>query len=728
MDSMEIRVGGVYVERGDMFIGEGFRLRRFQEDLLKLFKDKAFSESGVVYLTAPTGAGKTLTLLLPWEAYRDLGKGRGWGVLGFYPSNELLIDQAQSIKRLLERVYGLKEIPLDGAPRNIILMGDSEKRTVITLISGRILGELEEKYSGRNHLEILEIIADMIDGAGPDYKIVLATHDLFYYLLTGLYTDPSTAVSWLNAVVDGRNPLIRGLKDRLSRIGTLLFRLGLGPIVFYDEYHSWSLIDYLSSLALVSILSHDKIVVLSSATPLSGARKHLRELGVEELGVIEARPSGQGDIVKAPSRIVLYGYDRGDAGGRNINIYNVQVIIPRHVVEHAPELEDHATMNNGAILIIVDRLSYAVETYNKLLKHGKTASIITGFSKQGDPLSTLYIVGNRAVELGIDNPRTTTGVVSGKSYSSVIQRIGRIGRRLPKKTGESLIHLILSKGKLEELEDKLHGSRISYTELNNALLETMPSEVRLERIFETPTGRQYVGLIRRLYMESTRVIFSGGTPPPIGRNHRETEGLERINNILKCMGSRGVKLVELRTGGINVKYKFKSGGGGVYDLFTILRNYLLYDIEDKGGEPVLIISNEPVPEPRPLAATIDRFVERRLKRGGGLVSSTVSALLTGRNHIDLIYRPRSTGESGELVGSLERIVDALLKTLMDLPISIVEPRGEGESDLYEYLTYTSYAIPVEDYGQRNRYLLLGKLALIPHMIREWYGKDVVCFP
>ncbi len=733
--TQEYRVGGVYVEKGEREIGRGFKLRRFQEKVLKHLTDRLGDEkfNGVLFLSAPTGSGKTLTLLLPWEAYREHGFSRGFGVVGFYPSNELLLDQFASIKNLLGKIYGLHPAGNIGLPRNIsLLVNDEGMKVVVTLISGRILKELEPHYPGRNHLEILEELASTVSRLGPDYKIVLSTPDLHYYLELGLYTNPQQAVEWLNSVLRGEEPRVTGLKDRLSMIGRVLLRLGYGPVVFYDEYHSWSLLDYLTSLALISIMSSEKIVVLSSATPLDRVKKHLEDQGVEVFGEVNAEPSSSGDLVKSPTRLVVYGYDKRDAGGGLINIYNAQKMIPMHLENNHSLLSEHAEANDGQVLVILDRIAYAVEAYNVLVSRNISSSLVTGFRKIGDPVSSLFIVGNKAIELGIDNPRATTGVVTGKSYSSIIQRIGRIGRRKPPGTGESLIHLVISRGKLEELTGVIgSGENISYTVLSMGLSRVLPSELRLQWLYETVVGREYVDLLKKLYGEKLRIIYSGGTPPVVKAPRIEAHRYKRLAGIMKCFTGVEHELLELRTSGVEARYKFaETGEEGVYDLLTILRNYPLISVDYRSNEPVITISDKPNPEPNPITGWIGRGIITRSLRRKRVVSGKLRGFWENRresSRLKLLYNARSIDELFRAMRKPGEIRNMLESLMEDKPATLYATNDRGIIKIMEYLTYTSYAIPVEarDISGREVYLLIGKLAILPYMLDKEL-KEPIC--
>lgn len=130
----------LYVEESDKWVKlkGSIRLRGFQHELLRIFMDTETKE--VVVLSAPTGAGKTLTLLLPLFANLELGEAHYHGAVGVYPSRELARDQMASVANMLDALIG-EECRLGGAVEVLKALGGSKVK------------ELLEKYESEKREE-----------------------------------------------------------------------------------------------------------------------------------------------------------------------------------------------------------------------------------------------------------------------------------------------------------------------------------------------------------------------------------------------------------------------------------------------------------------------------------------------------------------------------------------------------------------------------------------------
>ena len=716
-------VGGVFVSKSGKRFGS-FWLRGFQERVLGIIGGfiSGGVGPGVVLVSAPTGAGKSLCLLLGYEVFREAGL-RGFGCLGLYPSNELLDDQFRSVGNIVERAlgYGLSVFG-DWRDRVFRLyVGPGGEKLVLARISGRILGELGETggFRGLGHLDMLVRISGELMRIDPDYSVVLATPDLFYYVLLGVYGDYERTARYISSILEGVEPRITGLKDRLARLGTVNLRLGSKPIVFFDEYHSWGLLDYLSSLALVKLfVESGSLTILSTATPIPGVENHLEALDVPVVGKVEESGSGGGDLVKLPARITFYGYGRGDAveAGRPglINIYTVQKLMPAHVRRHGREAVEYAEEAGAQALVVLDRISYTLETsavLEEMLGADKVA-VVTGMIVRGSPGKALVITGNKAIELGIDNPRALSGIIAAKTYSSLIQRIGRIGRRRYGGVGEAHIQVVLSEKKLHDLVTRLGGrSRVEYRELASALNEIMPSEPRMTYLADKPLGRAYIELLLHIHRYASNIIYRGGVPvekprpPPISGE---------LRRILRNMGDKAVEALSLRTGGIQVKYRFKNTGQTrVYDLFTILRNFEIHDIITEEDEPVIILEETPVTNPQPIEALLKHSPRKPL-----LETSLLSRII--KIHLNpfkpIIYSPRTTRAITNTI--LKNTEAKITETLKQQPATITTSSSPQEEKIYKLLTYTSTTIPAKHRNKTKAYILLNKNTILPYILKQ----------
>jgi len=312
--------------------GKEIRLRNFQYELLKIFLNK--DSRDLVLLRAPTGAGKTFTLLIPLLANLE----SGWvynGAVGVYPSVELAKDQMISVANFLHEISceekSIREIydvfrDLDdeiiNRLSNYIRVFRLERDLYVTLIIitseslEEILAALRRKGVNSKR-EVLELIWRGV--AHNSYRIIFTVPEYPYLLLSASYQDFHEAGVWISYAVNELMRFIRamhkdeevylkGLAERIDRIRsreefplskTFLEELSLAYLlfrapVFFDEFHLYSGRSLASFIALLYILMHDiwgigKIVV-SSATPektilIKGSRKDLLKL-VERLAEI----------------------------------------------------------------------------------------------------------------------------------------------------------------------------------------------------------------------------------------------------------------------------------------------------------------------------------------------------------------------------------------------------------------------------------------------------------
>jgi len=94
----------IKLSKEEIALKEGFkiRLRDFQYELLKRFYNR--EEREVIIVKAPTGSGKTLSLLIPLIANIKSSNWMYHGSVGIYPSRELARDQFISIYNLLLKI------------------------------------------------------------------------------------------------------------------------------------------------------------------------------------------------------------------------------------------------------------------------------------------------------------------------------------------------------------------------------------------------------------------------------------------------------------------------------------------------------------------------------------------------------------------------------------------------------------------------------------------------
>jgi Distinct helicase family with a unique C-terminal domain including a metal-binding cysteine cluster len=159
--SVSFTIKEAYIETGNISIN-GIRLRRFQEELFD-----SLGKYSRILLRAPTGSGKTFTLLL--GAIKSYLEKNLYPVVGIYPSRALVYDQARSIQETLQRM-GFKE---------------GEKNTFVGRlnINGEDKGEISIKINILTS-EVKEIPREFQFPTSP--SIVFTVPEYPYMFITGM--------------------------------------------------------------------------------------------------------------------------------------------------------------------------------------------------------------------------------------------------------------------------------------------------------------------------------------------------------------------------------------------------------------------------------------------------------------------------------------------------------------------------------------------------------------
>ena len=325
-----VKLSGKEIKLGKSAI----KLRDFQYELLKRFMK--CDSLDVILLSAPTGAGKTLSLLIPLFANIE-DKWIYHGSVGIYPSRELAKDQMISIYNLLielgaspidsRELYGdLKDLKeddleiLDEYIRALEVGLDHGERIPIVLlhITSESLNRLREviskyKQYTMSNKELLEYLREKI--VGKAFRIIFTVPEYPYLLATDIYQDFHKAGTWLHAVLKELVEFLKTIEDNdevslrrwfkglevsidrkrifeeyyISREFTKslanIFLLFRAP-VFFDEFHLYSGFSLASFISLLYIFMYEKgirKIVVSSATPtktilVKGKEKDFLEL------------------------------------------------------------------------------------------------------------------------------------------------------------------------------------------------------------------------------------------------------------------------------------------------------------------------------------------------------------------------------------------------------------------------------------------------------------------
>ena len=150
-ESFAINVGEVKIERGNTQIGEDkLTLYKYQEEVYR-------SRAELITIDAPTGAGKTLAMLLVAKKILEEGEN----ALILYPTKALIKDQWESLKNLASKI-GLN--------------------TEIIMVDADVLHKHAMNKGFKTHGEAL---LDLLSVGVP--KVVLSNPDVVYYILRLYY-------------------------------------------------------------------------------------------------------------------------------------------------------------------------------------------------------------------------------------------------------------------------------------------------------------------------------------------------------------------------------------------------------------------------------------------------------------------------------------------------------------------------------------------------------------
>jgi len=692
-----------------------FKLRKFQSEILDFYEA---DKPKVAVLIAPTGSGKTLSAVLPLWLNRNQA-------LCLYPTRELVYDQFNSIKRFLLK-QGFSEKILS---EHYVRLENSKSVSIVSL-TGEVLEKTMREKNAKDHLEALRIL---LDETTADYRILVATPDLIYLLCSYMYMSYTVLgeliKETLRSILEDREPVFhkKGFKDRLGRIASALYHiLFTSDIVFFDEYHSWISFSYISALNLLHTLATfpgERKIVVSSATMSEEIIDDIENLLGLKTKIIRAKESSRGALIRNRTIVEVYGYYKDSRGYRIRNMYAAQKVLPEHTVNQALSLIQWTKKIGGQTMIILDRVAYVKTIEDSLKQQGFKTAPKTGIKELHAPVDTDadVIIGNMAIELGIDNPRAVAGIVYGKSASRIIQRIGRIGRAATTKLSDkSIVHLVTSRAKAETLEEKLPSKQVSYTEFTKAIEETFPEEKTLRHIAKTSIGRIYLELQSMLLKTALKALYSGGISSSELVNKivetkktlaEKTEAPLNRKLLLELTDLKEEKLAAIffyRGEGLEVPYSFNRKDFSKHSLMTLLRNFPVDEVIKIGEEHALILRQTPIAETQPVifrsVIPSEKIFTKKTKK--------LHNKLTTLNNITTLLKLIPVYSPG--TADLSK----LFTNLGETPATYINQRSytPQAQRLLEYLAAVSDTIPVYFRGILQGYVLLGSLALLPKAV------------
>jgi len=534
---MRVVVREVCVKRGSTeLVSEKsikIRLRGFQEELVRSFCNDTDRFIG---LEAPTGTGKTFTLLAPFIANELCGKSYQ-GVVGVYPTKPLVNDQFLSLRNTLdslgERIEVVKgadgfEVAVKYRLKLRIVQGQFERAVESTIglvrLTKEVLDKVEEclRQGGSevSRLGLLDNIRRVLIDA--DYLIAVAVPEYPYMMLSSMYKSVPDAYKILDLALDSdfvfriarriastgnKEELDKAVLDaknlvdevfsfkRYERERLNIYSALFSEVFFLDEFHTWTMYERPTVIALVMLHYLESLrsarpsyyrVIFSSATPQSDIYEVIRSLGLGEVRVIRAEPDltcSDSDRVKSRTVVELVPVSTNPLSGA-VAWFKVEDFIPKIVETYKERM-----LSSGRAMVFARRnavVEEAAERFSKLT--GKTPAVVTGVRTRfpGKELleerkngGELFVFGNYSIELGVDLRTLRFGLVYGVSLGEVVQRFGRIGRG---DVEEAHIVIPMPQGYANTIESRVNsvGREMDYTTFINILSEVMPQRLGVE--------------------------------------------------------------------------------------------------------------------------------------------------------------------------------------------------------------------------------------------------------
>ncbi len=381
-----IRVRRFAIEKSSEKLGS-LTLRRFQAGVIH-------SNSPVIVLSTPTGSGKTLAYLA--KAVRE----KYYCTIIVYPTNALINDQANSIKRLLGDL-GKKCVQRTPRPDEVSgpdEVSDGESADFSLYV---VNGEALNALAGEMQMAEGTAWLNVLRGDCSPQKIFLTNPEVLYFLFLQKFA---------------KN------KDLFDSILGVDAQQGHRRLLVLDEFHLY----YGYSLStLFFMLSYIKPnfehIIFSSATPTS-----LPSFfgGFE---TIEASQASDGDVVQYELEFDFRGA-RGFTLGRED--------IP-DLCELVKDSYDGLCWKKGRadVVVIVNSVITAYWLARELEKiYPDGVSEIHGLVPQGERSNPEklkpIVVGTSAIEVGMDFDAGCL-IFEASNVESFIQRLGRGGRHAP---------------------------------------------------------------------------------------------------------------------------------------------------------------------------------------------------------------------------------------------------------------------------------------------------------
>lgn len=682
-------------------------LRKFQEEV----RDAMVSGKDVI-VSAVTGGGKTLSLLLGDN-----------GFVGLYPNNTLLLDQQRSLERILKlalgasliystridstdvlRVYEINakrgELPISGF-----------KRIAVVLLVGRYIG-YEYDAEGRlvpKRLVIIRNIIEKLQNERDTYVITLGTPDTALLIMAGIYRSFEKAGYAIHDAILGSAEGVE-IEWMLSKYGVATVK-ELGDLAtvrqyllkypwFVDEFHLYG--DYEASLLLPVIrifkeqVGWDYPLIFSSATPSNTIYERVvkdmkpREIkaGMKESGSRDALVRGKTEVevVAVPSR------------GRGIAKWLNTGFEVARVVEGRMDEVKETVESGGSVFIVVDRVNQVPTIADVLNAHGIkpecSVSIIPSNCSSGEER---VVVGSESISQGIDRINVKLGVISTYNAVSLIQRFGRIGRKI-----DSKVILVVPEMRENLPIENLDGKEVSYNDFIEVVKETYNGSVFSELLKAGRAIEEFYTKRSKLVEIVTTIGYAQASKPrqTLEELSKTLRDEAELLNLFYGRAEIIAKVLMFRGGGFPVLVEKPDGEREIADAGVALRNFPVEEarvekIETDGVEKNMLLFKIDL-EPGRSVLAMKPEVASRIREGAlQRFDKTITTIgeLAGLGYSLSISRVGEDG--GELIITLPSSEVLMIPDVKEQTIAVLNL----PSELLEFYTYTVQGVEIRAGGK-----------------------------
>lgn len=521
----------------------GIRLRKFQKELYDILHEK---NSIVTFLKAPTGSGKTFTLVLSLFESTITS--------AIYPSKALLRDQMSSVIGILEKI-GFKR--------------EKEGDNGVTVMS-----------DGKTKVELIELTSDTAKDAwdvlrtSPQGKRVVFTVPEYPYMLltimkkTNVISELMELVMTYNTLDDMVNN--SNIRENDIREPLIYYTFTFDGNWFIDEYHLYEGLsrNSLNSLVLMYIIHEarrDRKLIFSSATPIDLDRGVFEKFGFS-VRTVEAKYTKNGQRIRKPT-LLHFNIIPG-------KFSQIQDKMLELVINDRGNIESRLK-NDIKVGIIFDRVYYLAKLCREFNEF--SPAVVWGLDytpqgciKSGNLKQEKFIIGNHAVSFGIDIAGLDYGHIYATTANIAIQRLGRFGRS---GDNETEVNIYVSTKALNGLKK----DEYEYEEFINILPDIYPKEVE-EKLDKTDLGKAKEIVSIMSYILAQTLEVKDQRLPKMKRVLSQLDPLKKIDLGIKLISSDDYyRVFSFRNSSIT---KIMCSSKESEDFFVLLRNFKYDTIND----------------------------------------------------------------------------------------------------------------------------------------------------